>query len=624
MGGLAFLSPAFLFGALAIGIPLVLHLLRQRADPVQPFSAVRLLRAAPVEQARRRRLRDLLLFALRATALALLALAFARPYLAGAAAVDAPVTLVLADVSASLGGAARTAHLRDLVLSAIDRAPAGDAIAVARFAATCDLLVAPTHDRALARAAISQLTPGFAPTAYRVGLDRAAEVLAGRGGRVVVITDLQAGGWTDGPDASLPPGTRVDVIDVGQLPPDAGIVNLASGKDRVTAGVRNTGAARALTIAFDVDSVERARTTVAAGQDQTAQAVAAVTVPPGSRVRARVIDPDGLPGDDERWLHATVAVHPRAYLVVSPGVSQQDGLYVRRALQALEGDRAVDADVRTADRLQATGVPADAKVLVLIGTAGLDRRGAEAVAKFVTSGGGLLVAVGPGVNPELLAAGFGDGLPKMRMRPSGAGPSMLAWTETRHPALDVFADKPGAFTDVRFTRTAEVLGTGASDVLARFDNGEPAMVATPYSRGRVVVFASDLSNRWNDLVLQPAFVPLIGETVGWLAAADRAPVALVAGMTPLAGADRPGIVTWTVRGTDRAQTVAVNVDPREFDPARQTVEEFLARVAHGESSLATTATSVAERQEASQGLWRYGLMLMLVSLVVESLVGRRV
>jgi len=51
MGGLGFLSPAFLVGALAIGIPLVLHLLRQRADPVQPFSAVRLLRAAPVEQA---------------------------------------------------------------------------------------------------------------------------------------------------------------------------------------------------------------------------------------------------------------------------------------------------------------------------------------------------------------------------------------------------------------------------------------------------------------------------------------------------------------------------------------------------------------------------------------------
>ena len=486
--------------------------------------------AAPVEQARRRRLRDLLLFALRATALALLALAFARPYLAGAAAVDAPVTLVLADVSASLGGKARTAHLRDLVLSAIDRAPAGDAIAVARFAATCDLLVAPTHDRALARAAISQLTPGFAPTAYRVGLERAAEVLAGRGGRVVVVTDLQAGGWTDGPDGSLPPGARVDVIDVGQLPPDAGIVNLASGKDGVTAGVRNTGAARTLTIAFDVDGVERARTTVAAGQDQTAQAVAAVTVAPGSRVRARVIDPDGLPGDDERWLHATVAVHPRVYLVVSPGASQQDGLYVRRALQALEGDRAVDADVRTADRLQATGVPVDAKVLVLIGTAGLDRRGAEAVAKFVTSGGGLLVAVGPGVNPELLAAGFGDGLPedahaarRAAARRCWHGPKRVTRRSTSSPTSPARSPTSASRGPPRSSATAPATCSRGSTM------GEPAMVATPYGRGRIVVFASDLSNRWNDLVLQPAFVPLIGETVGWLAAADRAPEALVAG-----------------------------------------------------------------------------------------------
>jgi aerotolerance regulator-like protein/VWA domain-containing protein len=624
MGSLGFLSPAFLLGALAIGIPLVLHLLRQRADPVQPFSAVRLLRAAPVEQARRRRLRDLLLFALRAAAIALLALAFARPYLMGAAAADAPVTLVLADVSSSLGGEARTARLRSLALSAIDQAPAGDAVAVARFAATCDLLVAPTPDRVLARAAISHLTPGFAPTAYRVGLDRAAEVLAGRGGRVVLVTDLQAAGWTDGPDASLPPGTRVDVVDVGPVPPDAGIVNLAAGKDSVTAGVRNTGPARSLTVVFDVDGSERARTTVAAGQDQTAQTVAALTVTAGSRLRARISDPNGLPGDDERWLLSTTAAHPRVYLVVSPGVSQQDGLYARRALQALEGDRGVDLEVRTADRLQASGVPPDAKVLLLIGTAGLDRRGAEAMAKFVTSGGGLLVAVGPGLNPEMLAAGFGEGLPKMRMRPSGRGPSMFAWTETRHPALDVFADKPGAFTDVRFTRTVEVLGSGASDVLARFDDGEPAMVATPYGRGRIVVFASDLSNRWNDLVLQPAFVPLIGETVSWLAAADRAPEALVAGMTPLPGADRPGIVTWPARGDAKPRAVAVNVDPREFDPARQTVQEFLARVPHGDSDVASTAAAVAERQEASQGLWRYGLMLMLASLVIESMVGRRV
>ena len=49
---------------------------------------MRFLQQVPVEQARRRRLQDLLLLALRVAALLLLAFAFARPYFAaGASAV---------------------------------------------------------------------------------------------------------------------------------------------------------------------------------------------------------------------------------------------------------------------------------------------------------------------------------------------------------------------------------------------------------------------------------------------------------------------------------------------------------------------------------------------------------
>jgi len=72
MSGIGFLSPWFLLGALAVSVPLVLHLLRRRTDPVLPFSAVRLLRGVPVERTRRRRLRDVLLFALRVAAVLLL------------------------------------------------------------------------------------------------------------------------------------------------------------------------------------------------------------------------------------------------------------------------------------------------------------------------------------------------------------------------------------------------------------------------------------------------------------------------------------------------------------------------------------------------------------------------
>ena len=45
--GLAFLSPLFLLGALAVALPVLLHLRRQDTAPAHPFAAIRFLRRAP-------------------------------------------------------------------------------------------------------------------------------------------------------------------------------------------------------------------------------------------------------------------------------------------------------------------------------------------------------------------------------------------------------------------------------------------------------------------------------------------------------------------------------------------------------------------------------------------------
>jgi len=58
--GLAFLSPWFLLGALAVALPIVLHLRKQDTAPAHAFAAIRFLRRAPVEARRPRQLRDLL------------------------------------------------------------------------------------------------------------------------------------------------------------------------------------------------------------------------------------------------------------------------------------------------------------------------------------------------------------------------------------------------------------------------------------------------------------------------------------------------------------------------------------------------------------------------------------
>ena len=102
MFGVSFLVPAFLVGGLAALVPVVLHLRRRERIPRLPFSDVRFLRGASVEQARRRRLREWLLLALRMLALLLLALAFARPFLSDTVSSSQAATVVLVDTSFSM------------------------------------------------------------------------------------------------------------------------------------------------------------------------------------------------------------------------------------------------------------------------------------------------------------------------------------------------------------------------------------------------------------------------------------------------------------------------------------------------------------------------------------------
>ena len=276
-----------------------------------------------------------------------------------------------------------------------------------------------------------------------------------------------------------------------------------------------------------------------------------------------------------------------------------------------------------ADRVQDSSLSGVA-VAVLVGTAGLDRRGAEALGRFVEHGGGLLVAVGPGVNVELLAAGLGSAFPRLRVGPPAETPYSLVPTDGRHPIFRLFDPDRGAFEQARFSRIATIATTVPASVIARFDNGAPALVDQAMGKGRLGVFASDLSNRWNDLVLQPVFVPWVVETASWLAANQAAPTGLVAGDGATGQAERPGVIDWRPAGAAGAPAtkLAVNVAAQESDTRRVSAAAFIAQVPR-DADDPSGAPAAAQRQEAEQGWWRYGLALMLIGLVVESAIGRR-
>ena len=78
---MAFLNPLFLFGLLAAGIPLLIHLWNRRRVVTIDFSSLMFLVAAHRQNVRRVQLKNLLILLLRMLIVALIALALARPFL---------------------------------------------------------------------------------------------------------------------------------------------------------------------------------------------------------------------------------------------------------------------------------------------------------------------------------------------------------------------------------------------------------------------------------------------------------------------------------------------------------------------------------------------------------------
>ena len=77
---MSFLTPLFLVGLAGLAIPVLLHLIQKERRNVVQFPSLMFIRRIPYQSVQRRRIRHWLLLALRLAALALLVMAFGRPF----------------------------------------------------------------------------------------------------------------------------------------------------------------------------------------------------------------------------------------------------------------------------------------------------------------------------------------------------------------------------------------------------------------------------------------------------------------------------------------------------------------------------------------------------------------
>ena len=461
-----------------------------------------------------------ILLVLRVTALVLLAGAFARPYLAGQRlAADAPLTVIAVDRSFSLSAPGVFDQARALASAAVDEAPANHAVALVAFDEAADTIVAPTTDRGAVRAAIATLSPGVAGTRYATALARAADALGPHPGRVVVVTDLQQAGWQGPPRGGVAEDVEVVVKRVEAPLLNLAVVSAERRGARAEATVRNFGLeARSVPVTLSIDGKEAALTTVSIPAQAAAPVVFDAEVPSRGEASVTVTDDGGVPADDTRYLVLDPAEPTRILVLVADPSALGGGLYVERALGAAGGSHTFDATVVDGRSLSTwTGEQISRQdALVLLGTRSLERRGRELVGGYLARGGSALLVLGPDVDPATLGELLGNLATGIAPAPQPlGGGATLVLGDTRHPVFRPFAMPASALGDVLFERYWPVDDRDRR-VLARFSGGPAALLEQSRPQGRLLIFASDLDNKWNRFPLSPAFVPFLVEAGRYL------------------------------------------------------------------------------------------------------------
>lgn len=664
--GLAFLVPLFLAGIAAVAVPVFLHLRHRESQQPVRFPSLMFLERLPFRTTRRQRISDWPLLLLRAGAVALLAAAFARPFLGDAATVAtgdrSRAVVLLLDRSLSMSHRDVWPRALDSARGIVAQLATGDRVAVVVFDDEAAVLQPLTEDRIAALAAIANTRPTSRGTRFAAALRTARQVLVGAPeatGEIVVVTDLQRTGVAGLAGLELPADLTVRAVAVGT---ERRANTAISGVEvqRRAAGARSTLAVQARVVTRELTASRRARVTLllngrAAGErDVTLPASGAIAVafdpvtPPAGRLRGTVIiENDALAGDDTLHFTAPADDDLRVLLWTPPDARADETLFLQRALAVGRNP------VLRLNRVATLGAAALARGRVAIAWDAVPPD-APWLGQWVREGGGLIVVAGRRI------AGRGDAGALMPAATRGFADRLvdrggfLANVELDHPLFNPFREAPAALGAARFLRYPRLEPRTGGEVLARFDDGLPAVVERREGLGRVILVAAPLDAQAGDFPLQPAYLPFVRRLVLYGAGHEASPLWQATGdywllprraQDPVVAAPdgailRPGADSGRVAvalsaagfyalyvgrvGGDPVDVVAANPPPGESDLTPVDPRELLLGVRQSDSTAAPAAgPRTAAAAERAQGLWRLLLGVVAVVLLLETFVANR-
>jgi hypothetical protein len=673
---MSFLTPLFFLGVAALAAPILVHLVRRtRARKVQ-FPALVFVRQVPQRTIRRRTLQNVLLLLLRCLAILLIVIAFTRPFFSGGSSAKetkaAGATVVLVDNSLSMRRDPLFAEAQKRAEAAVDEARNDEQIALLSFDKRYAVVNRFTTDKSRLRLAVRTLNAGWDGTDYEQAL-RGAESLLGEietsgPKRIVMISDFQAPGWSQNTATfKLANNTQLTTIDVaGNEPaPNVAITNVEArgvvfGQkylDNLAVHVDNFSDTPRDRVQVDFQineqTVEKREITLNSRDSRVIEFTGFNLNEGANRCTIDVVSGDFAP--DNRFYFTLRRETPsKALIIESASRGRSDSLHLQSALTTND-DLPFTFTLKSTGAVDPSGLP-EYSLVVLNDAGPISGSLADAVMKFVEAGGQVIVSTGPRTTTDSFNA-LQRIMPATLREPvqTKAGES-VAITNVKfdHPIFEVFQES-GRLA------AAHVIGYFRSEpaanatVLARFEDGSPALVESRSGKGRVLLFTSSLGPSWNDLPLMPLYLPFIHQMVRYAGAREEnawyglgqtftvrkeangqlPPVDTPAGARLAEGRNTPDgdlLVTarelgfYRLRYNAQPGFAAVDTDGAEGDFTKLDFGQFVAGVTGGtgtgEGSEANRNAS-GEEVEGRQKVWWSLLLLALLLLLAESVLARR-
>lgn len=671
---MAFLNPIFLIGALAAGLPILVHLVRRtRAQKVQ-FPSLMFLRKIEQKTVRKRKIRNLLLLIMRCLALLLLALAFARPYLtsqiANTALSSTASSVILIDSSCSMRYSDVFERARNAARNIISNAAGDEQIAIVTFAQNFDIVRPLKNNHAEANAVVNDLKPTLAAADYMQAVQAGDAILKeiNRGARkIYLISDFQETGWNRASaQVKLAPDVKLMPIDVSD--PKAGNLAVSEVKadpfvyaqkytGKLTALINNFSNEIADNVAVDFklnDLVVERREISIDGLSSQSIEFTNFNVPEGSNRASVEIANDQFAFDNRNYFVIRRENQTKILAIETASRGRSESLYLQQALLAGENNR-------YAMTLKSAGSVSPNELneyrAVIINDASVSPALAAGLKSFVERGGGLIIAAGKHTEASDFNSVFGSFVPAELddVTQNRNGYALMSQIKTDHPIFSPFV-RSGRLTSTRVYSYHKATLKENAEVLAALDDGSPMLIEGLAGRGKVLLLTTTLDTAWNDLPLTAMFLPLTRQMLDHLSGSETAlsyqvgqifiappseEGTLPAIENPAGGRveDAPRTASgelavtaseigfYRLRYRDRQENTAVNIDARESNFTKLNIEEFVAGISPKTDEQLTPATQerqTAEELEGKQRIWLPLIILALLLFVTESILARRI